>query len=364
MAHVSYTRTLPLLAALLASASLGTAARAVAPPEDRLTVMGDTLRGRVVGLTTEAVEFRTVYGDGDIRIPYEAVENLETEGEYRVVYGDGEETSGRVLGVRGETVLVGAAPDSAVAVPVASIRGVALKERFEESFLTRLRARYPHWSAEFDVGFNFETGAVDKDKVRTRLLLERRLAPARLLMEVDYALDIQQKRDGPRVQTKNELFSQIRYEHDLGWRQLFALGAMGYEFDDPRKIDARIFPNAGLGYRILQREESFVSLLAGFGFVYEEFDGFPNNDYGAAMLGIEAEWQLPYDISLRSGVFYMPSLSDFENDWLFRWNFEITVPIWDPIAMRFRMRNTNDSNPAPDVGNNKFTTIMGLTLQF
>ena len=32
--------------------------------------------------------------------------------------------------------------------------------------------------------------------------------------------------------------------------------------------------------------------------------------------------------------------------------------------MRFRMRNINDGNPAPDVGSNKFTTNLGFTLRF
>ena len=121
MTHLFFTRTWFLMVGLRGCALMGAPARAAEERfDDRLTVMGDTLRGRVVGLTTRAVEFRTVYGDG-------------------------EETTGRVIGVQDEQVLVGEDADTAESVPVESIRGVALQARFEESFLTRLRARFPCW---------------------------------------------------------------------------------------------------------------------------------------------------------------------------------------------------------------------------
>ena len=82
------------------------------------------------------------------------------------------------------------------------------------------------------------------------------------------------------------------------------------------------------------------------------------------MIGVESEWRFPYDITFRSGAFYMPGLKGIDEDWLFRWNFEVLIPLWDPLAMRFRMRNINDSNPSAEVGNNKFNTIMGFTLKF
>ena len=60
----------------------------------------------------------------------------------------------------------------------------------------------------------------------------------------------------------------------------------------------------------------------------------------------------------------MPSLEDFGSNWLYRWGLELTMPIWDPIAMRFRVSGINDDNPTRDVGNNKVTTILGLALSF
>ena len=84
----------------------------------------------------------------------------------------------------------------------------------------------------------------------------------------------------------------------------------------------------------------------------------------AGAIGLEAEWSLPRDLRLRGGLLYLPGLTDIDRDWLFRSELELTVPIWDPIFARFRVRNINDNNPAPGVGSNEFTTNLGLSLQF
>ncbi|MEE9521736.1 MAG: DUF481 domain-containing protein, partial [candidate division NC10 bacterium] len=61
---------------------------------------------------------------------------------------------------------------------------------------------------------------------------------------------------------------------------------------------------------------------------------------------------------------YYPGLSDPSEEWLLRTELALTVPLIDPIAMKLRVTNVNDSNPTPDVGNNKITTTLGLSLIF
>ena len=82
------------------------------------------------------------------------------------------------------------------------------------------------------------------------------------------------------------------------------------------------------------------------------------------MIGLEGEWHLPNDVRIRGTSFFLPSLTDLGGDRLLRSELEVTVPIVDPLAAKFRMRNVNDNNPSADVGDNKFTTNVGLSLQF
>ena len=61
---------------------------------------------------------------------------------------------------------------------------------------------------------------------------------------------------------------------------------------------------------------------------------------------------------------YLPGLQKPDENWLFRWDLWLTVPVWDPLALKLVMRDVFDNNPAPNVGNNKFVTTMGMTLEF
>jgi hypothetical protein len=53
-----------------------------------------------------------------------------------------------------------------------------------------------------------------------------------------------------------------------------------------------------------------------------------------------------------------------KDDWLFRSFLDFTVPLFEPIALKLLLANVNGDNPSPDVGNNKFTTTMALSLEF
>jgi hypothetical protein len=60
----------------------------------------------------------------------------------------------------------------------------------------------------------------------------------------------------------------------------------------------------------------------------------------------------------------MPGLNDPGEERLFRFDFDFKLPIVDPVALLFRVTNVNDNNPDPEVGDNKFTTFMALSLDF
>jgi hypothetical protein len=60
----------------------------------------------------------------------------------------------------------------------------------------------------------------------------------------------------------------------------------------------------------------------------------------------------------------MPSFVGSGDHRLLRFELAYAVPIWDPIALKAGVRNVFDDNPSDDTGNNKFTTFLGLALQF
>jgi hypothetical protein len=343
-------------------------------PLDTIRVKGDTLRGWLLRLGTASVEFETVYGEGTLEIAYDDVEELVAHGRYVIRHGETfETTQGPLLGFEGGEVLVGseqeleeAAVDSVERVAVEEIKRAVREEDFDDSLLTRLRTRYNHWNADLDIGFVLEEGAVDKRKVNIGMDVERRLAPTRFTYELNYAFENQKKSEQPRATTKDELFSTARLEYEFSqrFRRAFVFGLLGGEWDKPRGVAARTFPAGGLGYRIFDSETLLLQLFGGFGWAFTDYKGAGDEDWAAGLLGGEVRWSLPRDAQASLGLFYMPKLENPGDGWLYRSRFLFTMPIWDPLTLRFRITDVNDNNPAPNIGNNKFTTTWGFGLRF
>jgi len=354
--------------ALLIALGAGPSAAESEGPLDEVTVKGQTLRGTLISLGSEALEFETIYGSGTLKIPLEDVEDIETAVPLRVYFGESDETvSGRLVGVRDGLLLVGEDPTTQVSVDLADIRYGIAQPRYEESFFRRLRSDFREWNLEFDVSLDFEQGALDKNKARIAGEVSRRLDPFRLRAQVAYAIDVEQLRGEPEQTTKDELSGSILGEYDLR-RKLVVFGLMGGEFDIPRRVEARLFPTAGLGYRIFDSERATLQPKLGFGYVYEDFEDVGSdsntNGYASGFIGLDCSYTWDMGAELRARLGYWPGLVHPDENWLFRSELTATVPVWEPLAFRATLININDNNPSPDTGNNKFQTIMGLALRF
>ena len=356
------------MAVLLGAGLASLAAAESAEPVDEITVKGQTLRGTIVSLGSDTVEFETVYGSGTLRIPFEDIEDIETAEPLRVYFGARDEAvAGRLVGVRDGLLLVGDDPETEVTVDLGDIRYGLPQPRYEASFWQRLRSDFREWNLELDISLDFEQGALEKTKARIGGEVSRRRDPFRLRMQLAYAIDVQKLRNEPKQTTKDEFSGSVLGEYSL-WRGLVGWSLMGGEFDLPRRVDARLFPTAGLGYRIYDSERVSLQPKLGFGYVYEEFAnptrGSSTNRYASGFIGLDASYRWEFGAELRGRLGYWPGLQSPGHNWLFRSEITATVPIWDPLAFRATLININDNNPDPDTGNNKFQTIMGLALRF
>ncbi len=62
-------------------------------------------------------------------------------------------------------------------------------------------------------------------------------------------------------------------------------------------------------------------------------------------------------------MLYYPGL-DYEKDWIMRSNLNFTVPLFDFFSVKLAFDFINDSNPNPEVGNNKTTTKLLFGVDF
>lgn len=354
-----------LLLLLLSSSVLpdwGRAAEAE-PPPDEVTVRGTTLKGRVLDLEAGGIHFKTIYGEGKILIRYEEIENIRTRDELFIYHSDGQTIRGRLVGKEGEYLLVGTDPETAFRLNHGVIvRGVPAVI-YKESWIDRLRTEYPWWKVSLDAGWEFERTAVDKTNIFLGFNAERRKSPTRFIVDLRYAFETQQTVSEPKSTTKNEMRTFLRGEYDFT-RHWFLFVEPAAEWDRPRGIDVRAYPGAGMGYRFVETKTALFQLLLGPGYVYEEFTDLGSNDYAAVFIGLETRYDFrSYFVTLLR-LLYMPGIQDIDENWLYRAELEFSIPITQVLSMKLRFTQVNDTNPTPDVGNNKFTSNLLLSFSF
>ena len=332
-------------------------------PPDEVTVKGTTLKGRVLSLDAEGIRFETIYGQGEILIRHEDIEKIQTQRQFLIYHSDSEKIRGRLVGKEGEKLLVGAEAETAFRLnPGVILRGIP-EVTHERSWIARLRTQYPWWKVSLDAGWEFENTAVDKTKISLGFNAERRKSPTRLVGDLRYAFETQRTATTPKSTTKDELRGFLLGEYDLS-RKWFFFAVPAAEWDRPRGIRLRAYPGVGLGFRFLETEKALLQLQLGPGYVYEEFTDLGGNDYWAAYIGLEARYSFRSYFITHLRLLYMPGIPDADKNWLSRGELEFSVPITQLISMKLRFTNVYDNNPSPDVGNNKLTSTLLLSLGF
>ena len=333
------------------------------PATDQITVKGQILNVRIIRFDANGITYRTEFGTGVVTTAYTDLEGVASRAAFRIVYGDDQEAVGRLIGFEGDRLVIGDSPTTIIHVPVEEIQVCVLASDYDESRWTRLKTDYRHWRANLSLGFNYEKGAVQKRKLEFGLSVARRKRPTRFVFDFRYAYEIQQTVDTPEETTKDEFDTFLTGEYDIT-EKIYLFVRPAAERDIPRLIRLRTYPAAGMGYRLIDSDRRLLFFPVGIGYVKEDFIDFGKNSYTSAYLGLEGLYEFGDGMVLSGTVLYMPDISDPGESWLFRWLIDFTLPIYDPLALRLRIREESDNNPDPAVGDNKFTTSLALIFRF
>ena len=333
------------------------------PFNDRIMVKGQVLSVRIIRFDAAGITYRSEFGEGKITTAYADLDGVSSRSAFRIVYGDGNKAVGRLRGFKDGRLLIEDSPTTVISVPVEGIQVCVPAKDYYGSWWTRLKTDYRHWRAKLGLGINYENGAVDKTKVEFDLSVSRRKRPTRLVFDFRYAYEIQQTADTPERRTKDEYDTFLLGEYDVS-EKFYLFLRPAAERDLPRLIRFRFYPAAGVGYRLIEEARSFLFFPLGIGYVDEDFVEFGDDSYVSAYVGIEGLYEFSNGMTLSGNILYMPDLSDPGENWLFRWLIDFSVPIYDPLALRLRIREENDNNPDPAVGDNKVTTSLALVFRF
>ena len=135
-------------------------------PGTDVTFGGQTLKGRILRLRPNGIEFDPIHAKGKLTIQYEKIEKIVTQDTFIVYYGvEDAVVRGRLLGVEDSQLLIGANRVSAKRIPIGEIITGISVEDYDQSFWKRQRIKYRYWRASLALGLNFEDGAIDKRKI-------------------------------------------------------------------------------------------------------------------------------------------------------------------------------------------------------
>jgi len=99
-------------------------------------------------------------------------------------------------------------------------------------------------------------------------------------------------------------------------------------------------------------------------------NNYSDKKFSAAALGVFGRYRIDDVILVKrldidGFMLYYPSIKHgFNEDWIFRSNLNLTVPLFDFFSVKLAFDLINDSNPDPEVGNNKTTTKLLFGIDF
>jgi putative salt-induced outer membrane protein YdiY len=324
---------------------------------------GKGLDGSVVGVNAQGVEFQTIYGKGTILIEWSDVESIISDKEFLVLYGDAEEVVGRIWGLKDGELMVGQNPESSTRIPFEQIYRSFTRDRYEQSRLERLRARFRYWTANFDLAFGFTDATTDTTNLSTALELRRNKKRLDFFFGGYYWFRSTKESGESRVTDENRLLGRARLNLDLSDRT-FAFSQLTAEYDEIQNLSLRADQAAGIGYRFVDREKLMISGRSGPGYVYQRYFGGENDNYFTILFGGNLEAELPYGSKFRWGAEYLPEVSDWQDTYLIRTFADWALPINGWLDFKIAAINIYNSQPEEDTENNSFTTTAGLSFRF
>jgi putative salt-induced outer membrane protein YdiY len=216
---------------------------------------------------------------------------------------------------------------------------------------------YP-WELSFELGGSGSRGNTDEDNFTTAVRVHRETPKTATDLGVDYRYS--QKDD---TETKNQTFLFGRREWNLGDSAWTLYVGSSLEFDEFKQFDTRWAASAGVGYRLISKENEKLQFVFGPGFS-KEF-GSQDDDYKPeALFGLLYRNQLNTNVALTASAEYYPNLEDWVDDYRIRSEAALEVALtegkdwWLKISVQDNYDNTPSGS---DVANDFY---YGVSLLF
>lgn len=337
--------------------------------KDTIVVHGMILHGRVVNLGPEKLSFRLLYSEGLNHIAYKDIQSISTKYNYHISFKR-MEIDGRVVGIEDGKYLKVIEGEKSRTIKISDIDNFVMSITDDDSFENVVRNKFPYIKGNINVGLELESGTSQKNKVDVQFNLKHKKAEHEVSLFLDYAFETTQTEETNLIQNKDELVGILAYKNHFK-NDEFYYAALSADYDRPRHIQNRFIPSAGYGQRFRFAKSKWLEPSIGLGYATTRYtdNQYTDKNFAVAALHLAGKYQLD-DLAILNTlivdgfIVYYPSLENPDLDWIFRSNLNFTVPLFDFLSIKLAFDLINDSNPNPEVGNNKSTTKLLFGVDF
>jgi len=339
--------------------------------KDRIVVHGMVLYGKIIDIGQDKLSFRLLYSTGVSRFAYKDIDAISTEYSYHISFKR-MDIIGRIEGIEDnkEYLKVREGNDLRT-VKISDIDNLVISVNDDPSIENIIRNKIPHFSGNINFGLERESGSNQKNTSTVLFNGMYKKAEHEVRLYVDYEFETTQTATTPKVENKDELAGILTYRNHFK-NDLYWFGSLWANYDRPRQIQNRIAPAVGLGYQFKFKKERWIEPALGVAYVrtrYVDEMLYPENRFTAAAIGLNWKFQADDFLYMNSVIFdgfamYYPSITDPSEDWIFRGNAGIKIPLFEFFSVKLIYTLVNDSNPDPAVGNNKSTTKLLFGFDF
>lgn len=337
--------------------------------KDTIVVHGMVLHGQVMNIGPKRLSFKLLYSEGINRIAYKDISSIHTKYNYHISFKR-MDIEGRVVGIEDNKYLKIMEGDKERTVKIADIDNFVMSVSDDDSFENIVRNTFPYTKGNINFGFEIDDGSSRKKELDLRLNLRHKQAEHEFKLYVDYEYDRSKTEDTAEVVNKDELVGILTYQNHFQNNQ-FYFATIAADYDRPRHIQNRYIPSVGYGYRFKHDDSKWLEPSIGVGYATTRYvdEIYPDKNFAAAALNLAGKYQfddVAYINSLIIDGFlmYYPSLEDMGEDWISRANVNFTIPLFDFLSLKLAYTWRNDSNPDPEIGNNKTTTKLFFGFDF
>ena len=337
--------------------------------KDTIVVHGMVLHGRVTNLGPEKLSFRLLYSEGVNHISYKDIDSIVTKYNYHISFKR-IDIEGRVVGIEDNKYLKVMEGTNERTIKIADIDNFVMSVIDDDSLENKIRNKFPYAKGNINLGLELENGNSQKRKMDVLLNLRHKQAEHEVQFRLNYAFETTETEGTERVQNKDELVGMLTYKNHFKNDEFWYV-SLSADYDRPRHIANRFIPNAGYGRKFRFGKSKWLEPSVGIGYATTKYTEnlYDDKNFPVAALQLSGKYQLDNIMFINTLIIdgflvYYPSLVNPSEDWIWRSNLNLTVPLLDFFSVKLVYDLVNDSNPDPSVGNNKTTTKLLFGVDF